>query len=122
MHASSPRLDPRHDALAHPIFEGDVRIIDRREHKAVVERHALAASLLATPASIAPKYFYDATGCALFARICELPEYYPTRTEAAIFERFREEIVGAAGTGKQLIDLGAADCAKGAAWLPWLAP
>ena len=122
MHASSPRLDTRHDAPAHPIFEGHVPIVDRREHDAGAERDALAAALLATPASIAPKYFYDATGCALFARICELPEYYPTRTEAAIFERFREEIVGAAGTGKQLIDLGAADCAKGAAWLPWLAP
>jgi dimethylhistidine N-methyltransferase len=122
MQSSSPRLDTRHRAVP-PIFDAaDVRIVDRCEHDPDAERRALAEALLATPASIAPKYFYDATGCALFARICELPEYYPTRTEAAIFERHREEITGAAGTGKQLVDLGAADCAKGAAWLPWLAP
>ena len=37
--------------------------------------------LAARPAAIAPKYFYDRVGCALFGAICELPEYYPTRTE-----------------------------------------
>jgi L-histidine Nalpha-methyltransferase len=122
MHASSHRLATRHDAVAQSIFEADVRIVDRRKEDVAGERLALVTGLRSIPASIAPKYFYDATGCALFARICELPEYYPTRTEAAIFERYRDEIAGAAGTGKQLVDLGAADCAKGAAWLPWLAP
>ena len=34
-----------------------------------------------------PKHFYDARGAELFDRICELPEYYPTRTERAILER-----------------------------------
>ena len=33
-----------------------------------------------------PKHFYDARGAELFDRICELPEYYPTRTERAILE------------------------------------
>ena len=36
-----------------------------------------------------PKHFYDARGAELFDRICELPEYYPTRTERAILERAR---------------------------------
>jgi dimethylhistidine N-methyltransferase len=98
------------------------RLADRLVHDTAAERRALIAGLRSTPASIPPKYFYDASGCALFGAICELPEYYPTRTEAAIFERYREEIVGAAGTGKQLVDLGAGDCRKGAAWLPFLAP
>ena len=38
-----------------------------------------------TPPSIAPKFFYDRLGSHLFEAITELPEYYPTRTEAAIF-------------------------------------
>ncbi|HEX6138506.1 MAG TPA: L-histidine N(alpha)-methyltransferase [Casimicrobiaceae bacterium] len=100
----------------------DGRLVDRRIHDAAAERRALVAGLLSTPASIAPKYFYDAQGCALFAAICRLPEYYPTRTEAGIFARCREEIVRAAGRGKQFVDLGAGDCRKGAAWLPFLAP
>jgi thiol-disulfide isomerase/thioredoxin len=36
-----------------------------------------------SPARIAPKYFYDELGCALYGAICRLPEYYPTRTEIA---------------------------------------
>jgi len=83
---------------------------------------AARAALLAARATIAPKYFYDALGCALFTAICELPEYYPTRTERAIFTRHRSDIATAIGAGKQLVDLGAGDCAKAAAWLPVLAP
>jgi uncharacterized SAM-dependent methyltransferase len=41
-------------------------------------------ALLREKASIAPKYFYDDTGSALFGRITQLPEYYPTRTEQNI--------------------------------------
>ena len=33
------------------------------------------------------KFFYDRTGSALFDRICELDEYYPTRTEISLLER-----------------------------------
>jgi dimethylhistidine N-methyltransferase len=74
------------------------------------------------PAVIPPKYFYDALGCALFGAICELPEYYPTRTERAIFNEHREAIALAVGRGKQLVDLGAGDCCKALSWLPFLAP
>jgi dimethylhistidine N-methyltransferase len=86
------------------------------------ERTLLAAGLLAVPASIAPRYFYDAVGCALFAAICELPEYYPTRTEAEIFERHRHEIAASIGHRRQLVDLGAGDCRKAEAWFAALAP
>ena len=47
----------------------------------------LQAALAATPRRISPKYFYDAEGSRLFDRICELPEYYPTRTELGILAR-----------------------------------
>ncbi|HYP71250.1 MAG TPA: L-histidine N(alpha)-methyltransferase, partial [Variovorax sp.] len=40
----------------------------------------LLAGLKVKPRSISPKFFYDAAGSRLFDAICELPEYYPTRT------------------------------------------
>jgi len=104
------------------VLAADGRLSDRRLHDSAGDRRALVAGLLSTPASIAPKYFYDARGCALFAEICRLPEYYPMRTEAAIFERYRDEIAAAAGHDKQFVDLGAGDCAKAARWFPFLAP
>jgi dimethylhistidine N-methyltransferase len=87
-----------------------------------IERTTLLASLLASPASIAPKYFYDALGCTLFTAICELDEYYPTRTERAIFEDHRHAIAAAIGTGVQFVDLGAGDGRKAEEWFGALAP
>jgi L-histidine N-alpha-methyltransferase len=52
-----------------------------------------------------PKHFYDARGSDLFERICELPEYYPTRTETAIIEEQAAGIVDATGAG-ELVELG----------------
>jgi len=82
----------------------------------------LHAGLVARHARISPKYLYDALGSKLFEAICELPEYYPTRTEAAIFERYGRDIARAAGTGTTLIDLGAGNCAKAAGLFPLLRP
>ena len=106
----------------HGIAGARVRLVTRGLPDEASERKALVAGLRAVPASIPSRYFYDPVGCALFGAICELPEYYPTRTEAAIFERHRGEIAAAAGTGKQLVDLGAGDCRKAVAWMPWLSP
>jgi dimethylhistidine N-methyltransferase len=77
-------------------------------------RAELSAGLLAPHAYTSPKYLYDALGSKLFAAICELPEYYPTRTEAAIVEAHLTDIARAAGRGCTLIDLGAGDCSKAA--------
>lgn len=44
------------------------------------------AGFTASPKTLPAKYFYDARGAQLFERICELPEYYPTRTEMAIMQ------------------------------------
>ena len=100
----------------------EYRIVERLAADPAAERRALVAGLLASPAVIAPKYFYDALGCALFGAICELPEYYPTRTERAIFSEHRDAIAAAVGRGTQFVDLGAGDCCKALAWLPFLAP
>lgn len=82
----------------------------------------LLAGLLAPQARIAAKYLYDGLGSVLFEAICLLPEYYPTRTEAAIFERHASEIGRMAGPGSTLIDLGAGNCAKAARLFPHLHP
>lgn len=85
-----------------------------------------AAGLLARPASVPPKFFYDALGSRLFDAITQLDEYYPTRTEAALMQAHGPAIAAAAraaaGEGAPLVDLGAADCAKGARLFPGLAP
>jgi dimethylhistidine N-methyltransferase len=81
----------------------------------------LLAGLLAPKAVIAPKFFYDALGSSLFSSICELDEYYPTRTEAGIFDRYGEEMAAYCGQGS-LIDLGAGDCAKAERLFGVLAP
>jgi L-histidine Nalpha-methyltransferase len=58
-----------------------------------------------------PKHFYDATGAELFDRICELPEYYPTRAERAILEQRSADIVAATGAA-ELVELGSGTAAK----------
>ena len=85
-------------------------------------RDELVAGLTAATAYVAPKYFYDTLGSRLFEAICALPEYYPTRTEAAIFERYAQQIAQCDGPGATLIDLGAGNCAKAARLFPVLQP
>ena len=77
-------------------------------------RAELGASLMTHPARTSPKFFYDALGSRLFEAVTELPEYYPTRTEASIFERHAFEMAQAIGHGATLIDLGAGNCEKAA--------
>ncbi|WP_082507471.1 L-histidine N(alpha)-methyltransferase [Duganella sp. Root336D2] len=82
----------------------------------------ISAGLLAPQASTSPKYFYDSLGSHLFEAICELPEYYPTRTEAAIFARHGADMAARIGPGMTLVDLGAGNCAKAASLFPLLQP
>jgi L-histidine Nalpha-methyltransferase len=58
-----------------------------------------------------PKHLYDARGAALFDRICELPEYYPTRTERAILNGYAHAIVRRTGMA-ELVELGSGTAAK----------
>jgi L-histidine Nalpha-methyltransferase len=85
-------------------------------------RAELSAGLSAAAAQIAPKYFYDALGSRLFDAITELPEYYPTRTEAQILRTHAAEMAQAVGTGRTLVDLGAGNCEKAGRLFATLAP
>ncbi len=96
------------------------RIVDRTSGAGGDERAQVVAALFETPARVAPKYFYDELGCALYGAICRLPEYYPTRTEVALFREHRSEIAQALGQGRQFVDLGAGDCCKAQSWLPFV--
>ena len=58
------------------------------------------------------RFLYDARGSALFDAICDLPEYYPTRTETAILTERAPEIARLAGPRAQLIELGSGSSVK----------
>lgn len=72
----------------------------------------IVKGLMQTPATISPKYFYDAKGSALFEDITRLKEYYPTRTEQAIMAAHAPEIAHAVGANCTVIELGAGNCQK----------
>lgn len=59
-----------------------------------------------TPKALSPKYFYDARGSDLFEAICELPEYYPTRTELALMRGCVAEMAASLGDHCLLIEFG----------------
>jgi dimethylhistidine N-methyltransferase len=69
-------------------------------------RDAVLHGLAARPKTIPPKFFYDQRGSELFDAICEVPEYYPTRTEIALLQNHAREIAGLIGPQCLLIELG----------------
>ena len=77
-------------------------------------RPEIVAGLMQPAAAVSPKFFYDRLGSALFTAITELPEYYPTRTESAIFAGHEAAIAAALPPALTLVDLGAGDGAKAA--------
>jgi len=85
-----------------------------------------AAGLLASTAHASPKFFYDALGSRLFDAITETAEYYPTRTEAAVFAEQGASIAQATlavtGPAPALVDLGAGNCVKASRLFPLLHP
>jgi L-histidine Nalpha-methyltransferase len=95
-----------------PVMEGTV-IIDR--HLGQPDERTLAEDVLdglTRPfKELPPKHFYDARGSELFEQICELPEYYPTRTERAILRARAAEIVELTGAC-ELVELGSGSATK----------
>ncbi|GAA5117742.1 L-histidine N(alpha)-methyltransferase [Pseudonocardia adelaidensis] len=69
------------------------------------------AGLTARPKHLPPKWFYDARGSALFEKITELPEYFPTRTERALLERTADAIAVTSGADT-IVELGSGSSAK----------
>ncbi len=70
-------------------------------------RNGLSRALKELP----PKFFYDKRGSALFDRITTLPEYYPTRCERSILNRYAPEVVESTGA-QDLVELGSGTASK----------
>jgi len=62
--------------------------------------------------SIPPKYLYDAEGSRLFDAICDLPEYYPTRTETAILAGHADDMAARIGPGAVVVEFGSGSSVK----------
>ena len=82
----------------------------RRAAPSLVED--VLGGLRASPKRLSPTYFYDERGSQLFDEICELPEYYITRTETAILERHAAAIAACVGPEALLVELGSGASTK----------
>ncbi|AEF89039.1 MULTISPECIES: L-histidine N(alpha)-methyltransferase [Delftia] len=82
------------------------------DHALRATRAELQHGLMQPQAQVSPKYLYDARGCDLFEQITRLPEYYPTRTEAAILADSGAAMAEALRGSEVLIELGAGNCEK----------
>lgn len=80
------------------------------------------AGLGGSPKALPPKYFYDARGCALFEAICELPEYYPTRTELALMHDHAADMAAQLDKDCLLIEFGSGASIKTEVLLRTLRP
>ncbi|MGO9133574.1 MAG: L-histidine N(alpha)-methyltransferase [Methylovirgula sp.] len=69
-------------------------------------RAAVLAGLRQSDKALPCKFFYDAEGSRLFDKICELPEYYPTRTECRILEHHAGDIARLIGPKARLVEFG----------------
>lgn len=93
---------------------------DNRLNIITLEPHAASATfaddvrtgLGAKPKSLPPKYFYDELGSKLFEAICLLPEYYPTRAEREILDRYADDIAASVPGPVELIELGSGNAQK----------
>lgn len=88
-----------------PLDTPEVRLFDAQPGTADL-RHEVLAGFSSRPRSIAPKFFYDERGSSLFDRICELPEYYQTRTEMGILQDALPELGELLGAECMLVELG----------------
>ena len=75
-------------------------------------KNEVARGLSATPKRIPPKFFYDERGSELFEQITKTEEYYPTRTETWILDRYNRDIIQASGQHPTLVEFGSGSSAK----------
>jgi dimethylhistidine N-methyltransferase len=94
-------------------MNGPALVLERAEADDRAEfRQAVLAGLTRRPRAIPAKFLYDARGSALFDQICELPEYYLTRTETGILRDCVAELAVLAGPGCALVEFGSGSSVK----------
>lgn len=98
-----------------------IRIDVHLESQSLEQKRAeIRNGLLDTPRRLPTKYLYDDRGSALFELICELPEYYQTRTERGLLEAEADRIIGAS-QAEELVELGSGAATKTRALLSAMA-
>ena len=99
-------------ATGEPVLAGPIRIdfhLDGAGERSLADD--VLDGLTRPFKELPPKHFYDARGAQLFDRICELPEYYPTRAERAILEESAAELAQLTGA-VELVELGSGTATK----------
>ncbi len=104
-----------------PFMSAGFRFVDCKPRMSSF-RDAVIAGLSATPKNLDPKFFYDEAGSRLFEQICDLPEYYPTRTEMAILEQNVDVLHEVVGNNIELVEFGSGSSRKGRLMLDRLRP
>lgn len=104
------------DAIADSLIFSEKRLSihylsESQKARPTGEGEDVMRGLSQTPKTLPPRYFYDDKGSQLFEQICELPEYYPTRTEAWILEHYAPEIARCTGAC-ELVELGSGSSTK----------
>ena len=101
--------DVRNEGIRDPMTTIEYRLPP--DYRAASLRADALAGLTATPKSLPPKWFYDAQGSALFEKITELPEYYPTRAERSILRAVAPQVAALTGAAS-LVELGSGSSDK----------
>jgi dimethylhistidine N-methyltransferase len=96
----------------HPKELGPLEDFHDLEHDHEDFESAVLEGLGRRPKSLPSKFFYDERGSKLFDRITELPEYYPTRTEIGMLQRFAWEIAETVGAAPTVVEFGAGSVVK----------
>jgi dimethylhistidine N-methyltransferase len=86
--------------------------ISRRDKSVDSFAKDVVAGLSSNPKTLPPKYFYDHIGSKLFEAICDLPEYYVTRTEFSILQNFADDIAGQFDDNVTIVELGSGNSSK----------
>lgn len=86
--------------------DGQHSLVDPEFRRDVIE------GLARTPRAIQARWFYDRRGSELFEQITTLPEYYPTRAEAALLAEYGGELAKAIGPGRAVVEFGSGSSAK----------
>lgn len=94
-----------HNAAKQVNLDNDIQFHDLSPEEASFLAE-VKEGLSQSPKTLSPKFFYDQRGSKLFDQICDLPEYYPTRTEMGILKQHKDEIAEAIGKHCILIELG----------------
>jgi dimethylhistidine N-methyltransferase len=88
----------------------DDRLVEVKPSDRFLEE--VVGGLSAAPKTLSAKYFYDAEGSRLFEAICELPEYYLTRTETALLREIAPEIAARIPENAALVEFGSGASTK----------